>query len=253
MEPLVEVGSTIQDVTATATEELKKLAKEILPKVPKLIPILSEGISYSEILSLAEEHHADLLIVASHARGGIDRLIFGSTTEKLLSKSACPVLIVHPAEREFVKESNSEIELKHIMAGIDFTACSDLALGYALDLARQYKSALTVVHVHEGKDDPSEESIKSVAHVKQRIDNALQREDGYTPRGEVVVLTGKPDKELIRFADDHEIDLIVIGSRSHGLLRDLFFSSDSEKIARSAPCPVLSICEGSPNPEEKEE
>lgn len=253
MEPLVEVGTSMQDANAAATEELTKLAKEIQSRVSKLVPILTEGSSASEILNIAEEHNADLLIVASHGMGGFDRFIFGSTTEKLLTKASCPVLIVHVPEREFVNETSGEIELRHILVGVDFSSCSDLALSYALGLTKQYKSKLTVAHVHEGKEEPSEESISCVAKVKEQIHRALPQGDQFPKLGEVVILTGKPDKELVRFAEEQSVDLLVIGARSHGLLSDLFFSSHSEKIVRSAPCPVLSICETSHTHDHKEE
>jgi len=56
------------------------------------------GTPYKEIVAAAEEQQADLVVMGSHGRTGIDRLVFGSTTERVLRKSPCPVLTVHPPE-----------------------------------------------------------------------------------------------------------------------------------------------------------
>jgi nucleotide-binding universal stress UspA family protein len=54
--------------------------------------VLAAGKPYREILRVAAEHHADLLVLGVHGRGAIDRLFFGSTTQHLVRQAACPVL-----------------------------------------------------------------------------------------------------------------------------------------------------------------
>src|SRR5882724_5919502 len=133
MEPLVAVGSVLEDVTSTAQEELKKLAEELKPRVSKLIPILCEGSPAEETMRVAKDHSADLVVIGTHGRSGFDRLIFGSTTENLLRRASCPVLIVHSSD-----SAKEEIKLSRILVGTDFTSCSDQAFDYGLDLTMQY-------------------------------------------------------------------------------------------------------------------
>ncbi|MFQ5585393.1 MAG: universal stress protein [Thermodesulfobacteriota bacterium] len=64
------------------------------------------GIPYKEIILCAEEKGSDLIVMGSLGKSGIDRLVFGSTTERVLRKSPCPVLTVHPPE-EASRESTS--------------------------------------------------------------------------------------------------------------------------------------------------
>ena len=164
----------------------------------------------------------------------------------LLRKSSCPLLIVHASEREFVDSANSEISLGHILLGTDFTSCSDLALNYALDLGKQYQAKLSVVHVNESA---KEDEKTAVGKLKQNIEKKLPAETQAGIQIEQIILNGKPNKELVKFAAEKQVDLIVIGSHNIGLLKSLFFGSEAEKIVRLAPCPVLSICESSRQPD----
>jgi len=58
------------------------------------------GYPAEEILNLAEEEHADLIIMGTHGREGIDRILFGSVAEKIVKSSKCPVLTVRPLGTE---------------------------------------------------------------------------------------------------------------------------------------------------------
>lgn len=58
------------------------------------------GYPAEEILNLAEEESADLIIMGTHGREGIDRILFGSVAEKIVKSSKCPVLTVRPLETE---------------------------------------------------------------------------------------------------------------------------------------------------------
>ena len=56
--------------------------------------VLGAGKPYREILRVADEHSADLIVVGVHGRGAIDRMLFGSTTQHLVRQASCPVLTI---------------------------------------------------------------------------------------------------------------------------------------------------------------
>jgi nucleotide-binding universal stress UspA family protein len=56
--------------------------------------VLATGKPYREILRVAAEHSADLIVAGVHGRGAIDRMLFGSTTQHLVRQAACPVLTI---------------------------------------------------------------------------------------------------------------------------------------------------------------
>lgn len=95
----------IKDRLKQQDEDLDAMIKEVLmpsQKKIKLKKVVKIGIPFSEIIKYAEEELIDLIIQGSHGRTGIAHLLVGSTTEKVIRKAPCPVLVVRPSEREFV-------------------------------------------------------------------------------------------------------------------------------------------------------
>lgn len=65
--------------------------------------MLASGIPYREIVKAAREKGADLIVIGTHGRTGVEHVLFGSTAEKVVRTGPCPVLTVRPGEREFVR------------------------------------------------------------------------------------------------------------------------------------------------------
>ena len=55
------------------------------------------------------------------------------------------------------------------------------------------------------------------------------------------LLNGHPYEELVNYAEKHNIDMIVLGTRGHGLMKSLLIGSTTDRVVRRAPCPVLSV------------
>ncbi|MFQ5329195.1 MAG: universal stress protein [Thermodesulfobacteriota bacterium] len=86
------------EMKAAATKMLKNFCLDKLKSVKDYTFDVVEGIPYKEINTYAKAEGIDLIVMGSHGRSGIDRLVFGSTTERVLRSSSCPVLTVHPPE-----------------------------------------------------------------------------------------------------------------------------------------------------------
>jgi nucleotide-binding universal stress UspA family protein len=87
-----DVVSYEQALETSARAELEKLT----PVAPGLEPemAVTRGKAYKEILRVAAERQADLIVLGVHGRNALDRLVFGSTTEHVLRRATCPVLAV---------------------------------------------------------------------------------------------------------------------------------------------------------------
>jgi nucleotide-binding universal stress UspA family protein len=64
--------------------------------------IRREGKPFLELVRAAKDEAADLIVMSTHGRTGIQHLLIGSTAERIVRKAPCPVLTVHPGERAFV-------------------------------------------------------------------------------------------------------------------------------------------------------
>jgi nucleotide-binding universal stress UspA family protein len=79
------------DFRLAAQDLLRQL---VAPEKVRVEYCVTEGDAGKEILRLARENHADLVVMGTHGRTGLDRLIVGSVAEEVLRKAACPVLTV---------------------------------------------------------------------------------------------------------------------------------------------------------------
>ncbi len=100
--PLFEEGPFSMDRTRKVYEAARKWAEERLEewagiaraKGLKVRVVLRKGVPYREIVVLATDERADLVLIGTHGRGGIDRALLGSVTDRVVRLAPCPVLTV---------------------------------------------------------------------------------------------------------------------------------------------------------------
>ena len=142
-------------------------------------------------------------------------------------------------------------EYKNILFCSDFSPGADYAFFTALDLAERYGSHLYLIYVvpevdrYAETDEATEKSTGPSAEVLEKA--RLRLEDRYVHRlgqlanYEVRVLEGVPIVEIVRFARNEEVDLIVMGAAGSSSRNKLHFGSTAENVARRAPCTVMCI------------
>lgn len=140
---------------------------------------------------------------------------------------------------------------KKILCPIDFSEYSYDALEYAKNLARTFNSKLYVLHIiYEPADftgfyvphisfDKIRSEIESSA--KKIMDEVKEKKIQDISGAETMIIFGNPADEIVRFAKDKEIDLIVIGSQGKKGIEKMVFGSTAEKVVRKTTCPVLVI------------
>lgn len=145
------------------------------------------------------------------------------------------------------------VKFEHILCPTDFSEPAKKALEYACELAAQYGAELHLLHV---LPDPVaaltaygpvvsaipadwEENMRT--QVNQQLADILDKnwEQGKTVQR--AVSEGVPFAEIIRYAKDHAIDLIVMGTHGRTGFNHFIMGSEAEKVVRQAPCPVLTI------------
>ena len=142
------------------------------------------------------------------------------------------------------------INLKRILVPSDFSECSDAAVRYGLELARKFGATLHLLHVvqdpatqpwaAEGFAVPLLEAVEQwQKDAKVRLTNSIPPEDR---RNAIVTSTiASPFSEILRYAAENEIDLIVMGTHGRGGVSHMLLGSIAEKVVRRAPCPVLTV------------
>jgi nucleotide-binding universal stress UspA family protein len=144
------------------------------------------------------------------------------------------------------------IKLKKILFPTDFSESSQEASRYALSFAREFKAKLVVLNVvnekvfTEGLNLPRVISVEELEKEmteegRKRLRTLYQAEEVEGVEWESVIKKGNPFLEIIRFAKEEDIDLIIIGTHGHSGFEHIIFGSTAEKVVRKAPCPVLSV------------
>ena len=104
-----------------------------------------EGSPYEEICRIASEQKIDLIVAATRGNTGVKHLLLGSTAERIVRYSPCPVLVVHPRARNG-KSARPDLMFGRILVPIDFSNCSLKGLEYAKALAKQFDSKLVLLN-----------------------------------------------------------------------------------------------------------
>jgi nucleotide-binding universal stress UspA family protein len=92
----VPMAEVYEEISGYARTELGKLAEEVRAKGVLVTERLAQGTPSAEIIRIAKEEPVDLIVVGSHGKGLLDHALFGSTTERVVRKAACPVLTCRP-------------------------------------------------------------------------------------------------------------------------------------------------------------
>jgi nucleotide-binding universal stress UspA family protein len=99
----LSVSELMEDMQKGAGNEMNKWGEEASAKVADVEKLVVRGVPFVEIIRTAKDKNADLIVIGTHGRTGIDHMLFGSTAEKVVRKASCPVLTVRIAGREFAK------------------------------------------------------------------------------------------------------------------------------------------------------
>jgi nucleotide-binding universal stress UspA family protein len=145
------------------------------------------------------------------------------------------------------------IKLKRVLVPTDFSDSARHAFTYGLSFAKEYDAELVLLHVVENVTVGYASDLFPVpmAEVFQEISGYAKAElaklgQEARERGVAVseqVIQGKPSNEIIRFASENQVDMIVLGTHGKGMLDQALFGSTTERVVRKAPCPVLCVRE----------
>jgi len=143
------------------------------------------------------------------------------------------------------------IAIKNVMVATDFGQAADAALRYGRELAGRFGATLHLAHVMEtsyvgfGVETyvpPLPDVEGELEESARRRLNRLIESAGHGPRTITAVLPPSvPSVAIIDYARYHDIDLIVMGTHGRGTLAHLVMGSVAERVAREAPCPVLTM------------
>ncbi len=143
------------------------------------------------------------------------------------------------------------IKLKRILVPTDFSEPSQSAMMYARAFAAEFDAALHILHVtedpfvyapvSEGFVPPPRFHEEMEAAARSRLESLLTSDEREQFHARLMLRTGSPFVEIVRYAKAEEIDLIVMGTHGRGAIAHMLLGSVAERVVRKAPCPVLTV------------
>jgi nucleotide-binding universal stress UspA family protein len=209
------------------------------------------GTAYEETCATAREIKADLIVIATHGYTGYKHMFFGSTAERVVQHSACPVLVVRLHARHWNGAGDARtrtgFRLAKILIPTDFSNCSKTAFTYASVLARDFRAELRLVHVINPHWYPFGDKYAALdaAQLMEEASRAARKQmcsiaATSNVRYSVRVIHGSPAIEICHAANE-DVDLIVISTHGRTGIGHVLIGSTAEHVVRHARCPVLVI------------
>ena len=220
-------------------------------KLPRAQWEVVEGIPHRVIVDRSKQGDVDLLIMARHGYSGLERLLLGSVTEKVLHQIEIPILVVGPSGENGGYEPFVKKAFRTILVAVDLGPDSAPSIDYASVIARQYGSNLLAVHVMSPLADvlggpmwpAAPELMRLSQDVKTKRLEELQKLSRASAglKIEPLLWEGDPAGSILQVAAEREADLLVMGAQGHARTKLGWLGSTSHKVIRGAPCPVLAV------------
>jgi nucleotide-binding universal stress UspA family protein len=214
--------------------------------------IVREGDVWEELEQILAQEHIDMVVVATHGRRGLGKLLLGSVAEQIFRHADCLVLTVGPGSLP-----DSPVEtgraLRPILFATDFKEGSLQALRYAVSYANHFETKLLLLHVLpvvprlEGAHRHTADAIMMQQHARadclRRLEALASQHAKLAVPPEFVVEFGSPSETILQVANRFAADAIVMGLRrtTHiGAASHLPWAVAYEVVCASG-CPVLTV------------
>lgn len=235
--PMDYLPPQIEGERTLAEKRMVELLKSEMLRDLKTEVAIEPGYIWPVLAKTVEERNIDLVILGTHGRGPIKRLLLGSVAEEICRHAPCPVITVGPHVK-FIDEID---RIEKILFATDFSDGSIHALYYALTLAEEHDARVILLHVVQAPTMPTRATDEMIAASDKKLRSLVAPESQPGKRPIFVTLLGLPANQILALANREKVDLIVMGMHKPGAFASHWpFEVAGQVIAR-ASCPVLSV------------
>jgi nucleotide-binding universal stress UspA family protein len=221
-------------------EHLKGTSYEFLVIPGGPTALRERGDTATTLLGLVGTKGIDLIVVGTHGRSGLGRVLVGSVAETIVREAPCPVLTVGP---RLMADPKWSLKIKEILHATDMTPSSEAALQYAISLAQENQARLIILNVQlkpkagELVDAERFES-SNLRQLQQLVPPSVEL--GRQPH--CIVEIGEPAEKILETAGEYKADMIVLGIRPHSVAAATHLLRPTvHQVIAGATCPVLTV------------
>ncbi len=230
IEIVPEFEAVAPDLRSQENEEVREEMQAIRDEAAGLgVPVETRlrqcQLPHRAILAEAAEIGVDLIVMGRSGESGLESMVMGSVTARVVAQSPMKVLVV---------PRGGSLDFARILVASDGSPPSEVAWEEAVSLARQAESRLFAVTAAREEGE--------IIEARKNIDRLLAAANrngipftGIAPEGQ------QPDDAIVQEALRHEVGLIIMGTRGYTGLKRLLLGSVTERVLSQAPCPVLVV------------
>jgi nucleotide-binding universal stress UspA family protein len=199
--------------------------------------LVRDGSPAEEILKISQAERVSMIALSTHGRTGLSRLVFGSVTEAVLRDSPVPVFLTRAAAFSGLSRGRLEVQpFHHLLVPVDGSESGSRVLPLLLRVARPIDTRVTLLHIDPS--DPYRPHWPSPAEAIRTAEAALT--EACIPTT-VADRQGEPAAEILRYAQEKEVDLILMATHGRSGPARWVLGSVTEAVLRSAPIPMMVI------------
>ncbi|MDS0473577.1 universal stress protein [Natrinema sp. 1APR25-10V2] len=236
--------------TAPQADQIRKEREEIAERTCN--DLSTSGVSteqavrtdipHKAILRYATEQDIDLIVMGTHGRTGVERYLLGSVTEKVIRLSDVPVLTVKAEE-----DGEATYPYTDILVPTDGSEGAEAAIDPAIDIARTYDARLHALSVIDtmsmGVDVRSGAFLEALEEATQSAVESIEElaTQASVSAVETAIEHGNPYRGIRTYVEEHDIDLVMMGTHGRSGIGRYLLGSVAEKTVRTSPVPVMTV------------
>lgn len=196
----------------------------------KVNTLVTSGRIREEVVRLADEIDADIIIIGTHGVSGLKEFFMGSNAFRIVSEAACPVLSV--------QKSDKELGFKNIVVPIDNSFHSREKLGISVRMAKTFNSKLFICGLRSYDHNDEDLNAKFRMKMKQVEDYLQEKEVEFTTS---TIFCSNIAKATMDYAAEVDGDLIIIMNEQEINSTGFFMGPYAQQVVNHSTIPVLSI------------
>jgi nucleotide-binding universal stress UspA family protein len=225
-----EIAAYLKRKAAFVDEQFSLLRRAVAGRRVRLVPQVLSGRAYKVIVEESERQDYDLIVIATRGVTHLSTYLIGSTAERVVRLSRQPVLSIQGGPVYGGKMTS-------VLCPTDLSPAANVALSYALSMARQFDATLFVQYISElEKPESRDEVMKRIPDLEEHLPDAKNVKVEFIFDRDV-----EPSNSIIRFAEDRDVGLIVMSTHGRKGLRRVYIGNNTAEVVRQSTRPVLTV------------
>lgn len=235
------VLSALESNAEDAVDRIANLARDHDDALD-ITTAVERGTPFQSIREYAHRREIDVVVMGTKGRAGLDMVLLGSVAENVLRTARTPVLVVPPDGDDDIHE----VTFDRLLLPTDGSDGAAVATSWGIALASKMESAIHALHAVDtnplSRDPEPDELLDALERRGEAALEAVREQAGdadVSVSGSIA--DGPPANVILTYANDHDIDLIVMGTHGRTGVGQWFLGSVTENVVRQADVPVFCV------------